>query len=768
MTEYRLIVLLLLAMLFAAPVISEAKGFVVAKSGSAKAAIVIAPDATIAEQTAAKELSTYLKRITGGDFKVYQIGSSPAGVPRIFVGQSEIVREKLGNIDWSTLKFDGIVIKFVGNDLILAGDRPRGSVYAVYTFLEDYLGCKWWTAKASKIPYRPNLTVNAKNKTHIPPLMYRETYYQPVNGRNTGFSAKLKLNGHHQPIPFELGGHYKLLGFVHTADTFLPASKYFDAHPEWYSLVNGKRVGGQMTGQLCLTNEEMKAEFVKQALKVIEKDPSAGMIAIDQNDNVNYCQCDKCNAVADEEGGQAGVLIRFVNSVADEIAKKYPDFLVETLAYQYTRHAPKLARPRDNVIVRLCSIECDFATPLDSPKNAAFYKDLQDWKSMAKRLYIWDYVVDYANLSIPHPNWQVLGPNMRIFANNHVVGMFAQGDGFNPDASFGNMRIWVLSHLMWDKNLDTRKLMKEFADGYYGPAAPYLLQYLDLTSKAVVKANMFLGCFVGANFDYLQQKEMDKANSLFDKAELAVSNNPELLNRVKIERLALDHAWILQTLLDRSKVGKARNMTMQEVSEDFINRSESTGNNYINEACKMPTGYYDSLKSLAAFPALPAAKRKSNPPDAVQGLKADQWVDMQEDKINLYHPGIGSFLVSDDEASDARAISMPGNLSAWVVQAHLDRMGLANGTKIDIYITVKAKIKASTGKAFTTGIYDSINQKRILDRDVTIEEVKDSKYHEYKLGTYELQPGWRVFLASPGDDKLSEEVLVDRMFVIKK
>ncbi len=767
MTVFRFIICMVLALICAAPSFAQQKSFLIANESKPTVAIVIDPDATIAEQTAAKELSIYLKKITGGDFLTYQIGSSPSGMPRILVGQSEEARKLLGNIDWKTLKFDGISIKFVGNDLVLAGDRPRGSLYAVYTFLEEYLGCRWWTAKASRVPYNVNLSVKKVNKTHIPPFMYRETYYQPVIHKNLEFASKLKLNGTHQSVPVEYGGHYNLLGFVHTADRFLPASVYFDKHPEWYSLVNGKRIGGQAGGQLCLTNEEMKAEFVKQTLNVIATDPSAGMIAIDQNDNFSYCQCDNCNAVAKEEGGQTGVLIRFVNAIADEVAKKYPDFLVETLAYQYTRHAPKLARPRDNVIVRLCSIECDFASPLDSKNNASFYKDLQDWKKMAKHLYIWDYVVDFANLSIGHPNWRTLAPNIRIFADNNVVGMFEQGDGFNSDAAFGNMKIWVMSQLMWDKSLDAHKLMKEFATGYYGPAAPYMINYLDLTCDAVEKSKMLLGCFVGANFDYLKQPEMDKANALFDKAELAVSNNAELLKRVRIERLALDHTWILQTLLNRSKVGKARNMDMKAVAENFISMSESTGNNYIGESSPMTEDYYNTLRSFAVLPPLPAAKKNAIQPAAVKGLKAKQWVEMQDGKMNLYMAGVRSFIVADEEASDGRAVKMLGKDLDWSTQMHLDRTGTKAGEKITVYVSVKAKLKATSGVAFTTGIYDTINGKRIIDKTVRIEDVKDSNYHEYNLGTYKLEPGWYTYVAPPGDENLVEEVLVDRGFVIK-
>lgn len=745
---------------------AQEKPFVLSQVGIAKAAIVLPDDAPIADKTAANELAAYLKQITGADFPVYTHASSPMGMSRILIGQSEESRRLSGNIDWNKLKFDGIVIKFVGSDLVLAGDKPRGTLYAIYTFLEEYLGCRWWTTASSYIPSNPNLSVKRIDKTYVPPFMYRETYFAPVIHRNLEFASRLKLNGTHQSVPEAYGGHYNLIGFVHTSDRFLPAATYFKDHPEWYSLVNGKRVGGQGEGQLCLTNEEMKAEFVKQALKQIELDPSAGMIAIDQNDNMNYCQCDKCSAVAKEEGGQSGVLIRFVNSVADEIVKKYPNFLVETLAYQYTRHAPKLARPRDNVIVRLCSGECDFASPMSSKNNASFYKDIQDWKNMAKRLYIWDYVVDFANLSIGHPNWRALAPNIRIFAANHVVGVFEQGDGFNSDAVFGCMKTWVLSHLMWDPSQDQRKLMQEFASGYYGSAAPYLIKYLDLTCDAIEKSKIQLTCGIGDNLTYLKQKEMDTANDLFDKAELSVHNNPELLKRVKVARLALDHMWILKTQLNRTKVGAARGMDTKAVAEDFISRSDSTGNNYIHEAGVMTPDYYNNLRSLAVLPCIPESQRNPLIPKAAKGLKPDQWVDVQDSRMALYMLGTRSFQVADEYASDSKAARLPGNLGDWAAQTHLDYTGIPIGTKITMYVSVRPRIRAKSGIAFSTGIFDTINAKSIIDKKIMIEDIKDSKYHDYCLGTFTLRAGWYAYVAAPADDRQVEDVLIDRSFIV--
>src|SRR5439155_23480073 len=140
----------------------------------------------------------------------------------------------------------------------------------------------------------------------------------------------------------------------------------------------------------------------------------ATIISVSQNDTFNNCQCQKCKAIDDAEGSPAATLLLFVNAVAEAIEKDSPQVRIDTLAYQYTRKPPKTIRPRHNVIVRLCSIECNFREPLDHQSNAAFLADLTEWSKICQRLYIWDYVTDFSHYINPHPNWFVLGPNLRL------------------------------------------------------------------------------------------------------------------------------------------------------------------------------------------------------------------------------------------------------------------------------------------------------------------------------------------------------------------
>lgn len=183
------------------------------------------------------------------------------------------------------------------------------------------------------------------------------------------------------------------------------------------------------------------------------------------------------NKIEEQEGNQAGLMIRFVNKIAKELEMEFPDVWFETLAYQYTRKAPKLVKPRKNVVVRLCSIECSFLQPLEKVSNN-FLNDLKAWSRITDNLFIWDYVTNFSGYMLPQPNLRILAPNIRLFVNHNVIGLLEQSDAYCLGGDFCRMRAWVISHLLWNPEQDENQLFDTFLNGYYGTdSAPFLKQY---------------------------------------------------------------------------------------------------------------------------------------------------------------------------------------------------------------------------------------------------------------------------------------------------
>jgi len=511
----------------------------ISKDGQANAVIVVAADASEPEQYAAKELAEFLGQITGAQFKT--LGQEDEQASCIFVGPGAA---QGGDAQFSTdgLGAEGVVIRTVDDDLILAGGRPRGTLYAVYTFLEDQLGCRWWSSTESTIPRKPTVVVDGLDIRYVPPLEYRSPFWFDAFDGN--WAARNKANGQSHRLEARHGGKHIYEGFVHTFFPLIPPQKYFAEHPEWFSEIDGQRKYEH--AQLCLTNEEMRKELVKNLKEQLRKNPAATIASVSQNDWHGNCQCKNCAAIEQEEGSPAGLMLRFVNAVATDIEPEFPNVAISTLAYQYTRKPPKITKPRPNVIVQLCSIECSFCKPLADERNKAFRDDIVGWSQISDRLYIWDYTTNFRHHIMPHPNLRVLGPNVKFFADHNVTGIFEQGAYTTNGAEMAELRAWVLAKLLWDPTRDGQALIDEFIEGYYGPAAPHIQAYLKVTHDAVEASGDWLGCFEQHTARYLSFDTLAQGWQHLKAAEQAVADNPDLRFRVQVAQMPTLYTFIMR------------------------------------------------------------------------------------------------------------------------------------------------------------------------------------------------------------------------------
>lgn len=537
MLNVRRIIYVCLIVALVAPLGSSA--ITISKDGQARAVIVVAADASEPERHAAKELARFLGEVTGAEFKVQS--ERDKGAACIFVGPAA-ARWADERFSTDGLGEEGIAIRTIENNLILAGGRPRGTLYAVYTFLEDHVGCRWWSSTESTIPKRATLTVGDVDLRYVPPLEYRSPYwYDAFDG---DWAARNKCNGQGHRLQAHHGGKHIYEGFVHTFFPLIPPEKYFAEHPEWFSEIDGQR--RHKHAQLCLTNESMRKEFVKNLRERLRKNPAATIASVSQNDWYGNCQCRDCVAVDEEEGSPAGLMLRFVNAVATEIEQEFPHVALSTLAYQYTRKPPKITRPRPNVIVQLCSIECSFSKPLADERNQAFRDDIIGWSKISERLYIWDYTTNFSHHIMPHPNLRVLGPNVKFFADHNVTGIFEQGAYTTNGAEMAELRAWVLARLLWDPTRDGEALIDEFIEGYYGHAAPHVKAYLKVTHDAVEASGDWLGCFERHTAKYLSFDTLAAGWKHLEAAKRAVADDPDLRFRVQVAQLPVMYTFMMR------------------------------------------------------------------------------------------------------------------------------------------------------------------------------------------------------------------------------
>ncbi len=188
--------------------------------------------------------------------------------------------------------------------------------------------------------------------------------------------------------------------------------------------------------------------------------------------------CEPCSRVEAEDGA-SGLLLQFVNAVAEGLEEDFPDMTYDTLAYHYTQPAPKYTRPRDDVIIRLSSIGCSFRTPFsedrdDNPRHNQFREDLVGWSKMSNRLHVWDYGVNFTYHLLPHPNLRTFAPNFRFLLNHSVTGIFEETD--TPGTELPELRYWLLGQLLWDPYQDTQALIESFARAITALQASMLLR----------------------------------------------------------------------------------------------------------------------------------------------------------------------------------------------------------------------------------------------------------------------------------------------------
>ena len=110
--------------------------FVIAKSGKPACVIIRQADATAPERKAADELAQTLEKITGTKFQIEDATEKISG-NAILIGPGAVAEKLFPEIPFADLKADEIVVRTKGNIMLLAGGRTRGTLYAVFQFLED-------------------------------------------------------------------------------------------------------------------------------------------------------------------------------------------------------------------------------------------------------------------------------------------------------------------------------------------------------------------------------------------------------------------------------------------------------------------------------------------------------------------------------------------------------------------------------------------------------------------------------------------------------
>ncbi len=600
------------------------------RDGKTDYTIVVAPDAPESERYAAAELQFWLKEVSGAELPITDLQGGKKG-KRLVVGYNSLLKELYPQAEEPDGSDDSFTLLSRGGDVLFWGGAERGTLYSVYSFLEDQLGCRWYSSKVSVAPKKASWSFGKLENHEEPGIIMRDNLYQDIIAHND-FAARVRNNSRRLPS-IEPGkqiiGTAEGYWGAHSMGAFVPYQKYFDSHPEYFSELDGKRVKGYT--QLCLSNPEVLQLCIDGLREVMRNEPDYLIYSMEQMDSHDFCTCDECKALAEKYGGQSGVMVWFVNQVADAVKEEFPDKFVGTFAYQYTRHAPKNIVPRDNVVIRLCSIECCMWHDYDECEdNKTFLKDLQDWSAIAPHLYIWDYVTNFSQYNLPVANWNTLQSHIKDFRDYHAIGILEEGDYHTLSCEMREMRTWILSKLLWNPEADVQSLIQDFTDGYYGPAGPFIREYLDLEERILRRPGIHSDCYISSSDPMYTDEFVQEGRKIFAAAKEAVASDEDLLARVEAAEMPLCFLLMEKDPVKGIQEGAA-DLFKRVVQREGIDRMSESGSakraqDYID--------YYDKLTSAMDDAHLMPAQKASTSGNGVAFTRYEGFFKMTSDMFS--------------------------------------------------------------------------------------------------------------------------------------
>jgi len=674
-----------------------------ARGGRSGYVVVRPREADAAELFAARDLALYLGKATGAAFRVVAEGDASArGAPKIYVGATDFAAErgietaKLGREEW--------VMRSVDRDLILTGGRPRGTLFAVYEFLEDQVGCVWLDEDTEVVPKLDVLAVPRLRVRDKPAFWFRQIYTLAPRlwpGTGAGFRLRNKAS-----VGLAAGGspHSGSPGACHT---FYAYSKDWpEDEPELFSMNQvGERdraTSGSGPGHMCLTNPKVPKLVAAKLKKFIERDRQAAtrdgtfppvVYDISQNDNNQYiCLCPECRKLTEAEGSASGLMIHFINQVADAVRDSHPDVLVQTFAYTSTQKPPKTLKPRDNVLIRLCHLGGEFRgelggeyfKPVRDPANRYFRDYIREWGRRARHLAIWDYWILYREeFPNPYVNASLLKADIEAFRKNRAETVFIECEA--PETtSFFALKRWLGYKLLDDPDQPDAPLIETFMRGYYGPASPPMLAYLTYLESRIAQVSERMSLLKASERPYLDLAFFVTSQKYLDEAEgLCRPGSPELLH-VRRERIPVDSA--LYNLWSKLAKQLPEGQAMPFDREAVLKRYEACRLEQMEARRKGGTlvkGKAELAEELARYREQPIVeRRRAAPPPrvsvpkikAVAGgdpLKADwagardlgQWSDVQgfstkrKLSVRVAHDGARLYVRLEDECDTSRLVS---------------------------------------------------------------------------------------------------------------
>lgn len=510
---------------------------VVVADGKDPCPIIMPAEAAGLEKKAAERLAYYLGKISGATFPVE---TQPAELPAraIIVGR---VDPEVGK----DLGAGSFLMRTAGGRLYLRGGSPAATLYAAYAFLEEIVGCRWWSHNEEDIPEKATMSAPALDLIFKPPFSRHYMYNREFLSRTNDFNFKMWGRG----TESFTGSHnlYRLL------------TAYAKDNPEFHPLnKDGERKANKL--HFCYMAPGI-AEALANALgKVAEKrkgEVKRGIYFAGMGDWYGgWCQGPECTEVYADEAwtdpdgrkkpGYSATLLRMINSAAEMLEPKYPGIRVGTFAYMSLEAPPAKTVPRQNVAIRVPRLRhCTVHPAATCEKNQSYLRNLERWGQITPGgVYIWEYGASFKNFVYPFPCLRSMADNLRLYQRLGIRGVMIQGNYVTTGSDLVVLKNYVWRKLMWRPERELNAVLQDFCTGYYGPAATAMMAYVNALEDSVRQPEMVHADEFALVDKYLKPAARQQLRRRRDEAIAAAAKQEPYLRRVLegtvgVEALAL-------------------------------------------------------------------------------------------------------------------------------------------------------------------------------------------------------------------------------------
>ncbi|MDP7396323.1 MAG: DUF4838 domain-containing protein [Lentisphaeria bacterium] len=367
-----------------------------------------------------------------------------------------------------------------GDDTVyITSPGARGLSKAVYTFL-DRLGVRWYTPGKWGVSLPEGKVELAKGSfVDGPDFLFRSFYW----GKIGGYPKDMQEDYERWYLRMRMDSDFGFGGHSYS-EQIAPPGKYAAEHPEYYSLIGGRRIAAPQTAksyshQLCVSNKDVQRLAADFARNHFAESETYRVVSISPNDGANFCECGRCREI----GGPIEHTVFLANVVGRAVREEYPDRWVGFYAYSSHILPPENMQLESNVVPYIV--------------NSHRALGQNEWKYMSapvRSTAVGTVIVDWARLGgktamrfnwgqgerdgweYPY-NWvSHLQDDFRLFRENKAIGVMAESE-----SSFihqGWLNYWA-ARLGWDIEIDIDDEYAKLYQRFYGPGAHVAKQVLE-------------------------------------------------------------------------------------------------------------------------------------------------------------------------------------------------------------------------------------------------------------------------------------------------